>query len=723
MRGARLSGEQEQGDEEEPEPSHGDWKPLQAIIAPIRTVSRSIGSGRNGQYPGIEGLRDRLRSLPPAAVVAALVAASAALRFWAGTKVPTPWIVPDEFVYGELGRSLYATGGFEILDQPVRFYTLVVPALVGLPLSAGGETGYALLKALQALVMSSAAVPVYLWTRTLASRGWALAAAALTLTPPGLAYSGLIMTEAAFYPVVVWTAWAMARSLERPTLSRQLLALAAIVAACATRLQALALVAVLVSAVGLELLFTRTFAGLRRHLPALVGIALLSAAWIAWSLRHGGPATDVLGAYRAAGEVSYDAGKSARYALWHAADVVILAGFFPVCAVALLLVSAIRRREVDAPLRAYLAVAASLAFWFTLEVGVFASRHVGRLAERDLLSLAPVLFVGFAVWLHRGAPRPRVATGIAAAAAFALLLYLPIDTLVSLAAIPDAFTLIPLHKLELRAPALGEEWVLAVAGAAAAAAFALVPRRLVWTLPVAAGVTLGLASVSASRVVAAEATLVRRSTLGQDKDWVERSGADSVSYVYSGEVFWNAVYENVFWNRNVDRVYALLTARVPGLTPAQHPSVGPYEDGRVVLADGRPPVGRYALAASRVTFVGTRIAEAPLADLFVWRLEPPFRLESWVDFRQPPSGVGVDLEARAYACRGGHLVLRLYAPRPATVAILRGGLPYRTLRVRAGERWRGRIPAAVPRPAGRRLCSFQVRSRDELQVTHARYVR
>ena len=114
--------------------------------------------------------------------LAALVLVSTAFRAWAAVSVPVPWIAPDEMVYGLLGRSLYLHGSLEILGGPTPFYSLLVPALVGFPLSAFGlATGLDVLQGLQALAMSLAAVPVYLWGRSLVSRGWALAAAALAV--------------------------------------------------------------------------------------------------------------------------------------------------------------------------------------------------------------------------------------------------------------------------------------------------------------------------------------------------------------------------------------------------------------------------------------------------------------------------------------------------------------------------------------------------------------
>ena len=146
----------------------------------------------------------RLLGYPTWALLAALVALSTAFRAWAALTVPTPWIAPDELIYGMLGRALWQTGHLDLLGHPISFFSFVYPALAGLPLSLGDrQLGYDLLKVLQAIVMSLTAVPVYLWGRELTSRGWALVASALALATPGLAYSGLIMTEVAFYPAFV----------------------------------------------------------------------------------------------------------------------------------------------------------------------------------------------------------------------------------------------------------------------------------------------------------------------------------------------------------------------------------------------------------------------------------------------------------------------------------------------------------------------------------------
>ena len=199
----------------------------------------------------------------------ALVLVSTAFRAWAAVSVPVPWITPDEMVYGLLGRSLYLHGSLEILGGQTPFYSLLVPALVGFPLSVFGlATGLDVLQGLQALVMSLAAVPVYLWGRSLVSRGWALVAAALTVAVPGLTYAGLMMSEVLFYPLLVLAAWALAEAIARPTRLTQGLLVVAVLAVCATRVQAIVLLPVALTAAVVDGWLARSWASLRRLWPA-----------------------------------------------------------------------------------------------------------------------------------------------------------------------------------------------------------------------------------------------------------------------------------------------------------------------------------------------------------------------------------------------------------------------------------------------------------------------
>src|SRR5437588_734320 len=182
---------------------------------------------------------------------------------------------------------------------------------------------------------------------------------------------------------------------------------------------------------------------------AFVAAALLAGAWAGWRLRHGGALSRVFGAYEPAGQIHYGAGRAARFVVYHYADLALFTGLLPLCAVLALLVV---RDRADERLRAYLATTIALCLWFPLEVGIFASQHVGYLAERNMLPLAPVLFVGFAAWLARGGPRPRLVTAATIVGILVLVVVLPVQKLVRPEAFPDSFTLLPLIRLEKHSP-------------------------------------------------------------------------------------------------------------------------------------------------------------------------------------------------------------------------------------------------------------------------------
>jgi Dolichyl-phosphate-mannose-protein mannosyltransferase len=648
---------------------------------------------------------------PPPLVTAlvVLVGASTLLRFWGGSLVPTPWIMPDEAIYAEHGRSLWASGHFRLLGQPSEFLSLVYPALAGLPLRLGNlERGYHALKLLQALVMSLTAVPIYLWARSVGARGWALVAAALTLAIPGLAYSGLVMTEVAFYPAVVLAALALARALERPTAARQALLVATCGIAAMTRLQAFVLLPVVVTAAVLDGLLRRRLRPALALAPAAAGVLALTLAWAGWRLRNGGPLSRVFGGYEPAGQVHYGVGNALRFVVYHYADLVILCGAIPVAALLVLAGT----RDLPGPVRAYVATALALCLWFPLQVGIFASQHVGLLAERNLLPLAPVLFVGLAAWLGLDAPRPRVATAVAVVLPLALLAALPIRRFVGTEAFPDAFTLLPLIRLADRAHPPNVRAILIVVGAVAVGAFVLVPRRLLWVLPGALLVFFAATSVATSREIGRRDRFLEGISTGPSHRWIDRTASGPTAYVYIGESNWPGVWENVFWNRRVARVYDLLTARIPGGIPEE--SIGPLENGRLIEANGRPARAAYAVSQYPVEFAGQAVASAG-DGLVLWRLRQPFRMRLWT---QRVTG---HVRVLAYACRGGALSLAIAGAPGSKVELLRNDAPFRSFRLPPSGTWTGTVPAAPRRPLGTRLCTFDVLTDPTTRVPKAAY--
>ena len=647
-----------------------------------------------------------------AAVLVALVAVSAAVRGWAALGVPSPWYIPDEVTYAELGRSLYEHGRFDIFGGTPGFYGVVYPAFVGLPLSlADVQLGYDVLRVLQALVMSLVAVPVYLWGRALMGRGWALVAAALSLAAPGLAFAGFVMTEVVFYPVLCLAAWAMARALVVPSLANQALVVGAVLLAAMTRIQAIVLAPAFFSAVALDAAFARTWLrGTRRFLPAAAAFGALAAAWALVTLASGGGA---LGAYSVtATETTYSVSDVLRFSLYHAADLLLVTAVLPVLAVAILVVAAARGRERSAEARAYVAVTVSIAVVFVAAVGLFTSRWLDRLAERNLIALAPLLFLGFCLWLDRGAPRPRVATVAAAAGALVLLAVTPWDELVTRAAQPDAFSVIPLRWMRVAYPELDVKVVLLVGALELLALAALIPRRARWLMPATVGALLAAASVPVTVEVTREARDYARFFTGSDARWIDHGASGSVAYVYGGEQPWTGgapVWVNLFWNRRVDRLYSLFGPWIAGPVPPS--TVRPPPDGRLLGRGGREADAEYAAASRRITFVGQPIAQGGTS-LVLWRIDPPLRLSTRATGLDATGALAAQGSLVVYDCRSGELRVTLRSSADQDVELVRDGDVVRRLTLSADRPWSGSVPAVPAAAPGPRTCRFAVRGVD-----------
>ncbi|MGZ4386861.1 MAG: glycosyltransferase family 39 protein [Gaiellaceae bacterium] len=648
----------------------------------------------------MRGWVGRLRKLPAGYALVLLVLGAALLRALAGLRVSGPFIAPDEMTYAELGRSLWSSGRLEVLGHHVDLYSVVYPALAGLPLSLGGiKSSFTALAVVQPFVMSLVALPVYLWARRLVAPRPALLAAALALALPELAYSSLIMTEVVFYPVMALAAWRMAVAIAQPSRRNDGLALAAILLALLTRIQALALVPALVLALLVVALLERSPAAFRRSLRLLAGIAGLGVAWLAWRIVSGG---EVLGVYAGATR-GYRIGHAARYVGYHFADLLILTGVVPACALVLLTVTAARRFERE--LAALVGVAVGLSLALVVEVGVFASSNVHHLAERNLLGAAPPLLVVAGVWIGQGCSRPRLAATLVGLAAAAALLLLPIGPLTAPDALHDGLTLVPIARL---GHALGSvSAVYSTLVAVLVLGFVLLPRRLLALLPVLLLALLAAGSVEASRYVAQRADAARQGFPGGAIGWVDAATREPVAYLYDGEP-WDAVWQQVFWNRRIERVFDLGPATIPGPVPQQR--LRALADGRLVDSTGKSPDSSEVVAATPLTLAGEPLASIPESEvaqsgLTLWRPERPLRL-SWTKNGVLPNG---DIPTLAhfdvYACRGGTLILTLLGKQDARVEIDLSGKPVRTFRLTSGEIWRGRI-ATPSSPDG--VCRYTI---------------
>jgi hypothetical protein len=266
------------------------------------------------------------------------------------------------------------------------------------------------------------------------------------------------------------------------------------------------------------------------------------------------------------------------------------------------------------------------------------------------------------------------------------------DRFAILEAFPDAFTLQPLITYAERHPDAHVDLIVTLAAAALAAAFALVPRRFVAILPALLAALFVWISIDASREIVDRDRVVQASSTGPDRRWIDRGADGPVSYLFIGDTNWPAVWQNVFWNRRIERVYDLGGVSVPGGLPQTR--IQPNPDGR--LAGVTTP---YIASLYPVAFVG-RAVKSIRPGIVLWRLDPPARVSVWTQ------RVAGHVRVLAYGCRGGSLWLKLHGPLPDDVELRRNDAPYARVRLDAAGRWSGTIPADPPKPNG--LCTFDV---------------
>lgn len=610
--------------------------------------------------------------------------------------------MPDEAIYAERAIALWRHGSLPLLGGQGAGYGLLYPALAGVTLSwSSFADGYAWLKPLQALVVSLAAVPVYLYGRRLMPRPYALLAAALALCYPLLLYAGFVMTEVLFYPLATLALLAVARAVQTSRRRDQLVALALIAAAVLTRVQAVVLVAAFALAAGLDALLARDRRRLRAFWPlwlVLVGAAVAAVAQ-----------PGVFGSYAGTLRGSYPLGAALRLTYDHAAFVVLSTGVVPVFALVLLLL-----RVRDPAGRALVATAASATALVVVQVGFFAARYSPHVLGRDLAALPPILFLVLALWLARGAPRPLVASGLVAFALLCVLLPAPWGRLASSTALADTFDLALLYRLR----GLGATNVVLVVALVLAALCLAARRRFTPVLPLAVLALLVAGTAVAAVEIDGRSDADRAAIVGPTPGWIDQAAGGKVAYVYAGEAYWNTVWEERLWNGRIDHVLSLRPSRVPGPMPQTQASVP---------ASGRLPIReRYAVASDRLTFAGTPVAHLAqtgldVSGLTLWRLQAPARL-STVEHDVLPNG---DMLGPAtidvYDCTGGQLELTLLPKATTSLSILYDGVPVLRTSLAGLSVWHGSVPVR-PSPAPR-LCRLTIVGGPLLGSTRIAFVR
>ena len=623
--------------------------------------------------------RARVAAWPAWVWLGALVLVSAAIRLALGKPHPAPWIFGDEMIYANLAESFAKTGSFAFRDAPGLYgYGFGYPVLISPAYAVFDDLAHAFAaaKAINSLVMSLAAIPVFLIARRLVSSWLALLAAGLSLAIPSMLYTGTIMTENAFYPAFCACAFAFFAVLERPTLWRQLSALALVGLAFLIRAQAAVLVPAFVTAIVVVCLVEARLEGRLRARDLLRRLDAFRVTWAALAggllivfgleLVRGRSPADVLGAYGVLAERSYSVSDVGRWFVFHAAELDLYLGILPFAALIALGAEAFGRAALPRPLRLFGVLAVSLAVWMTLVVAATASYfaradNVGRIEERNLFHLAPLFLIALVVWVNRGLPRAWPVAGLAALIAGGLPGAIPYNTFANLGALSDTFVFIPLWNIvyfgHIRADSLSG--LITVCTLGAGVLFLLWPRRLA-LVPVV--LVLGwfiLLQVAVERQINGTSRGVLQLGLGARRAWIDEAvgGNAQVAALWTGNVNEMVVLQNEFFNRSVHPVYAF--AGAPGLSaplPETSVTVDPVT-GKIEAPGGSPVRAEYALADRSVELAGREVARDPILRTGLYRVDGDLRLARQLSGVYTDAWTGAEATYTRWGCRGGRLRL------------------------------------------------------------------
>ena len=519
-------------------------------------------------------MRQRVRaSLGALAPLAAAYVGLVILYGWQAWERATPTLFSDEIEFTQVSRSIADTGRATIrgLEPPsVSLYEyLAAPAWW---LDEVGDA-YGAIKLLGVLLMTAAIFPAYGLARQVVSRPYALFAAVGTVVAPALSYSPFLVEEPLAYPVSTLALYLIARAGVRTTWWSAGLALATCLAAVFVRTQ----LAVLLPVLGLVLLArawrSERIRAWRATLTRwdwagaavlLVGLALVLSAEMGRRSNSWYVATSTFKE------------RMLEYGLWAGGALAIGVGVLPLVA---WLVSLVRPRaeleDVRTATFVLLSVGSLVTFGlYTAVKAAFLSTTLAIvIAERNLIYLTPLIFVGAALVLER-----RTISRLAVAAATAFAVYLVVTTPYALETYPNYET----HGLAIAAfanripkwPADTIETVLVLVALASGLALVgllrLHGRAL--TAVVATIAVFTLAWSLTTEIYAANgersASDQQYATLPKPPDWVDRAtGREPTVFVGQGISDPNPFWQLEFWNPSIKWVWGLDGTTPRGVTP------------------------------------------------------------------------------------------------------------------------------------------------------------
>ena len=661
----------------------------------------------------------------PWLAVCVMFAMSAVARFFMAEETVTPWIFGDEIVYSELARSISEGGGLVIRGYQLLL-SLATPILAAPGYLLGDvATAYSWIHGTNAVVMSTVAFPAFGLARMALSVWPALGFTALVLAWPSFGYVGVIMTEPAFYPAMMLAVWALARVLERPTRRRQVELMGATVLCLAVRLQAIVLFAAIVGACLLVSALARgdgrwrsRFAtGLRSFWPALTFAIALPVLVLVVQMARGRGARSSLGGYEV-----LDRGPAGLDAVWdwthrHVAVVALSLAVVPAAIAIATVIRSLRRRYGGESEAAVVYAIAPITVLLVLQVAVFASTYAGRIEERNMFLVEPLLLLVAFIGISRIGYSPPVAIGAAVVLAIPIW-SLPLDQLLAPPPLSDTFTLLAALELRDSTGLTGSDLVRALAlGGVVATAIVVLLRRRAALVGVMGGLLALL--VWMGMQIQPQLTKAPEDILqilgGRPPDWIDRAvGPESrVAFIWPSDENPALAYQAEFWNESVGSILAV-PSPLPTLQDrlgSLNPDTGYFES----ISPGPVVPEGLVVAPSRWALRGQELAHTKEGErrLTLWRIERPLRAAMASTGFFSDGWTGAEAQTRVFSCQRGEfqLVLGLgFGTRQTVIVTGSGGFERRvTIEAnRGGGTVRARVPVSSAR--GTDVCVITLRT-------------
>ena len=594
----------------------------------------------------------------------------------------TPWLFGDELEFTQLSRAIADTGHPARRGVAHAADSLYVYLVAPLWWINDTSVAYEAVKYTGVLVMTAALFPTYFLARLVVGKWPALFAATGAAAIPALAYSSWIVEEPLAYPYAALAFFVLAKALV--TRSRWWIA-------------ATVLVYLVAPAVRGELAV----------LPATALLALLFMAWsspwararrASWSVGDWvGTVTLVFGAvFLVSGILSHRSyqwysatvygwtrDRVLDYGLWAAGAFAIGIGVIPL----VLGLATLWRLPGERPTRELrtfrsVAVAAFICFgmYTAIKAAYISMVFETRVEERNIIYVAPLLFVGTAIWLERRRVNPLA---LAAATAFAVYLVVGTPYQMGVQLYSDALGLAILqqgNRFLYWTPTFAHWLLLSITLVGAAVVFAMrfVPRRIVLVVAAALGALIVGWNLTGAIAASTGTNSIARTAadnVGRPLDWVDRV-AHRQPTIYLGQAVadQNAEWTMEFWNRSIVAVGSF-DGSIGGPGPAGGPNF--KEDGTTYWTNDPNDLGQvysYAVEdAPCVDYAGTQVAQRSYAaggdprggDWRLIKLTSPNRMRSMCVGISPDGWTG-PMDSAYYRFSGGargHMVVTVSRAR------------------------------------------------------------